>query len=68
MYAMICFALQGGGVKNMTIDERARFSFRLPLKLFDQLKGIARDEGVSINAVILKILWKYFEALEGDTK
>jgi len=52
----------------MTIDERARFSFRLPLKLFDQLKGIARDEGVSINAVILKILWKYFEALEGDTK
>ena len=48
----------------MTNDNRVRFSFRLPAYLYAQLKSLSQFEGVSTNAIILKILWKHFELAE----
>ena len=45
----------------MICDEKVRFTFRLPVPLFTKVKDVARHEGVSVNAVMLKILWQYFE-------
>lgn len=40
-------------------DERARFTFRIPQKTFDLLKVEAEKRGVSVNALILQILWEW---------
>ena len=50
-----------GGVKYMTKDERTRFTFRLPDSLMSRLKDEAQSKGVSINALILNILWAWLE-------
>lgn len=43
----------------MTKDERVRFTFRLPQSLFAQLKTQADSLGVSVNSLILQILWDW---------
>ncbi len=45
----------------MTKDLRKRFTFRLPSDLFADLKSEAEKQGLSLNAVILKILWDWVE-------
>ena len=48
----------------MTNDNRIRFTFRLPKDLYNQLGVIAEKKGVSINALILQIIWDYFKKEE----
>lgn len=43
----------------MTKDTRQRFTFRLPEELFVKIRDTAKKQGVSINALILQILWNY---------
>jgi len=48
----------------MTKDEknkRVRFTFRIPEKLFSLLKIKANEQGLSINAFILHILWNWVD-------
>lgn len=40
-------------------DDRARFTFRMPEKLLTQLKKESEGLGVSVNALILQILWEW---------
>ncbi len=51
--------LKGGDVNYMTKDARKRFTFRLPGSLFDNLKKEADKQGLSLNAMILQILWEW---------
>jgi hypothetical protein len=53
-----------GGVKYMTNDNRIRFTFRIPGALMDALRESAKDHGVSLNALILQVLWEWVEAHE----
>ena len=43
----------------MTKDDRIRFTLRLPNELLNKLKEEARRQGVSLNALILQILWDW---------
>ena len=45
----------------MTKDNRIRFTFRIPTSMFEALKAEAEKRGVSINALILQILWEWAE-------
>lgn len=45
----------------MTNDARERFTFRIPKKLLETLKFESEKKGVSINALILQILWEWVE-------
>lgn len=36
-----------------------RFTFRLPDNLFENLKNEADEQGLSLNALILQILWSW---------
>lgn len=45
----------------MKIDTRERFTLRLPKTLFDQLKEEAYQQGHSVNALILQILWDWIK-------
>lgn len=45
----------------MTKDVRKRFTFRLPDSLFDNLKKEADKQGLSLNALILQILWNWIK-------
>lgn len=40
---------------------RARFTFRVPDRLYELLKEEAAAKGVSLNALILQILWDWAE-------
>ncbi len=51
----------------MTIDV-SRFTFRLPKALFDKLKCEAQQQGVSVNALILQILWDWAKKNDNDKK
>ena len=52
----------GGDVKNMTSkNERIRFTLRLPNELMDKLKQAAQEQELSINSLILHILWNWSE-------
>lgn len=42
-------------------DNRARFTLRIPMPLFDALKGKAGSLGIQINPFILSILWDWAE-------
>ncbi len=42
-------------------EERRRFTLRLPDKLFEKLNIEADRRGVSINSMILEILWEWAE-------
>lgn len=35
------------------------FSLRMPVELKDRLSNEAKSKGISINALILQILWSY---------
>lgn len=43
----------------MTKDNRARFTFRMPEPMFNALKAKSEELGVSMNALILQILWDW---------
>lgn len=43
----------------MTTDTRKRFTFRMPSSLFKNLKKEADNHGLSLNAMILQILWEW---------
>ena len=57
----VTISKKGVDVKNMNNDERARFTLRMPKKLFDEIQALASDTGVSANALILQILWEWIE-------
>ena len=46
-------------------DKRARYTFRLPQELLSVLKKESNEIGVSVNALILQILWEWAESKEG---
>ena len=48
----------------MTRDDRARFTFRLPVALYETLRVEAKTRGVSINSIILQILWDFVKNTE----
>lgn len=48
----------------MNNDTRERFTLRLPTELFIKLQKSAKETGVSINALILQILWEWKENRE----
>lgn len=48
----------------MKKDIRERFTLRLPTELFSHIQSEASRTGVSINALILKILWEWVENQE----
>lgn len=50
----------------MTTDNRERFTLRLPGELFNQLKLKSENIGVSLNALILQILWDWVKEQEGE--
>jgi len=52
----------------MTKDKRVRFTLRIPEKKLKRLEEIAKEEGVSINALILEILRKWSELHEKQNK
>lgn len=52
-----------GGVKYMT-KKTARFTFRLPKPLLEKLKKEAETKGVSLNSLILEILWQWIKENE----
>lgn len=43
----------------MTKDECVRFTMRLPVKLRRALEIEANEKGVSVNALVLSILWDW---------
>lgn len=45
----------------MTKDTRKRFTFRLPDGLFEKLQNEAGMQGLSLNALILQILWEWID-------
>ena len=53
--------MKGVDVKYMTNDKRVRFTLRLPNNLIEKLKNQANRQGISINALILNILWEWVE-------
>ncbi len=45
------------------IDERVRFTFRVPDKLAEKLRKESERLGVTVNALILQILWDWEKKL-----
>lgn len=56
----------GGDVTIMTNDNRARFTFRMPETLYRELEKRADGIGISKNALIIQILWKFIKESEGE--
>ncbi len=50
----------------MTNDNRIRFTFRIPVPLFEALKAQAEIRGVSQNALLLQILWDWVKEQEKE--
>lgn len=50
----------------MTKDNRARFTFRMPEPMFNALRARAEELGVSMNALILQILWDWVKEQSGE--
>lgn len=50
----------------MTNDTRERFTLRLPTSLYQILQTKADEFGVSLNALILQILWKWVKEEEKE--
>ena len=48
----------------MKIDNRERFTLRFPIELYSRIKIEADKQGVSSNALIIKILWDWIEQIE----
>lgn len=51
-----------GGVNKVSVDERTRFTLRLPTELLRLIGISANKVGVPINALILQILWDWVKA------
>ena len=49
----------------MKIDTRTRFTLRLPNSLYQELDERSKQIGVSVNALILQILWEWIEKKTG---
>lgn len=49
----------------MTKDECVRFTMRLPVKLRRALEIEANEKGVSVNALVLSILWDWAKTNKG---
>lgn len=47
-------------------DGRTRFTFRIPEELLNSLKYESERIGVSVNALILQILWEWVEKKEKE--
>ena len=47
-----------GGVKNMTNDVE-RFTLRIPKELKVKLESQRKQRGVSLNSLVLQILWDW---------
>ena len=45
----------------MTNDEMRRFTFRMPKELNVLIKNASAKKGVSVNALILQILWEWLK-------
>lgn len=59
---MIIFLYKKGGVKRVSKeDDRTRFTFRMPGELLQKLKEQANRLGVSVNALILQVLWEWIQ-------
>lgn len=59
---IICVILQkkGDDVKNMTNNDiRKRYTFRIPEELYQMAKAKADRLGISMNALLLDILWEW---------
>ena len=52
----------------MNIDNRERFTLRIPESLFESLKSKSQELGISINARILQILWDWAEKEEKEKR
>lgn len=50
----------------MKKDIRERFTLRLPSELMKKMQEEANDLGVSLNALILQILWEWIERNTND--
>lgn len=46
----------------MITDTRIRYTFRMPEALFQAIEKRAQAFGVSVNAMILQILWDWLKA------
>ena len=65
----LCYNTRNGGdVKHMTKDERARFTFRIPIKLMQLLREESEEKGISINSLILQILWDGIKDKKGGKR
>nr|DAQ72952.1 MAG TPA: hypothetical protein [Bacteriophage sp.] len=50
----------------MIKDNRERFTLRIPSELFNQLQNKSNFIGVSLNALILQILWDWAKQTDNE--
>lgn len=50
----------------MTKDDMTRFTFRMPEAMYSKLKEEAKRLGVSVNSLILQILWDWAKEHQHD--
>lgn len=51
-----------------TQDNRERFTLRMPKRLYEAIGEQATETGVSLNALILHILWDWLKENEQDAQ
>ena len=53
----------------MTTADRARMTIRIPDELHKTIQNAAGKKGVSLNALLVEILWKFSKQIQsGDAK
>ena len=62
------FKQKGGVNKMQTQDNRERFTLRMPKRLYEAIGEQATKTGVSLNALILHILWDWLKENEQDAQ
>lgn len=50
---------RGNGCACKKVDDRARFTFRLPVAVKEKLEAEAAAIGIPLNSLILHIIWSY---------
>lgn len=43
------------------MSEKARIGLRIPKDILDHFKMIAQNRGISVNALIINILWEWLK-------
>ncbi len=43
------------------MTEKSRIGLRIPKDILDQFKMIAQNRGISVNALIINILWEWLK-------